>query len=163
MNAKLYRRKFLRNSSIAGAAFWIGSSGWTRGQSPNSKLNIGMIGTANRAAQDIKNLESQNIVALCDIDDTFLAASALKYTQAKKYNDFRKMLEQKDIDAVMVGTADHTHAVATVAALKSGRHVYCEKPLAHDVYEARVITEVAAKNKKLATQMGTQIHAGNNY
>lgn len=163
MNSKLSRRHFLRNGSIAGAAFWIGSSGWLRGNSPNNKLNIGVIGTANRAAANIKGLESQNIVAICDIDDDFLAATAKKFPEAKKYNDFRKMLEQKDVDAVMVGTADHTHAIATVMALKSGRHVYCEKPLAHDVWEARVVSKTAAKYKKLATQMGTQIHAGNNY
>lgn len=163
MKQPISRRKFLRHSSIATASFWIASSSWSRGNSPNEKLNIGVIGTANRAGQDIKGVESQNIVACCDIDDTFLDAALLKYPQAKRYNDFRKMLEQKDIDAVVVGTADHTHAVATVAALKSGRHVYCEKPLAHDVHEARVVSQTAAKYPKLATQMGTQIHASNNY
>ena len=163
MKRHLSRRKFLQQSSLAAATFWIGSSAFTRGQSPNEKLNIGVIGTANRAASDIKGVESQNIVAICDVDDTFLDATALKFPKAKKYNDFRKMLEQKDIEAIVVGTADHTHAVATLAALDSGRHVYCEKPLAHDVYEARLVQKAAARHPKLATQMGTQIHAGSNY
>ena len=163
MNQPVSRRKFLRDSSIAGAAFWIGSSAFTRGESPNEKLNIGVIGTANRAGSNIAGVKHHNIVAVCDIDDTFLDAAMKNFPQAKRYNDFRKLLEQKDVEAVVVSTADHTHAVATAAALKSGRHVYCEKPLAHDVWEARVVSETAKKNPKLATQMGTQIHAGNNY
>lgn len=163
MNSKLSRRTFLRNSSVAGAAFWIGSSGWTRGNSPNEKLNIGVVGTANRAAANIAGVQHQNIVAVCDIDDLFLNSAMQKFPQATRYNDYRKLLEQKDVDAVVISTTDHTHAVATVAAMKTGHHVYCEKPIAHNVREARIIAEVAAQNKKLATQMGTQIHAQDNY
>ena len=121
-----------------------------------------MVGTANQAGWDLSQVASQNIVALCDVDDKFLDAAAQKYPSAKKYNDFRRLLDQKAIDAVVIGTPDHTHAVATVAALKSGRHVYCEKPLTHTLSECRIVRETARKQKRV-TQMGTQIHAGNNY
>jgi predicted dehydrogenase len=130
--------------------------------SANEKLNIAVIGTANRAYENIREIRGENIVALCDVDDKYLAKTAAEFPGAKTYNDFRKLLEQKDIDAVLVATPDHTHAVAAVAALKSGRHVYCEKPLARTISEVRMITETARK-KKLVTQIGTQIHAGRNY
>ncbi|MDB6111714.1 MAG: putative dehydrogenase [Pedosphaera sp.] len=159
----LNRRDFLRGTTFAAAGLWFGTrSSWGKGQSPNDKLNIGIIGTANRAADNIAGVASQNIVALCDIDENYLGAAGQRFPEAKKYNDFRKLLDQKNIDAVVISTADHTHAVATVAALNSGRHVYCEKPLAHTVAEARMVAQVAAKCKR-ATQMGTQIHAGKNY
>jgi predicted dehydrogenase len=135
----------------------------SRKLSANDKLNIGVIGTANRAAQDIHGIQDENIVAICDIDEQFLAAAHEKFPAARTYTDFRKLLEQRDIDAVLVGTADHCHAVATSAALHLGKHVYCEKPLTHTVYEARTIAKLAARNKQLATQMGTQIHATDNY
>lgn len=165
------RRQFLKQSSIAAAAFWIGrGSLLAKQENLTSKpepakdlLNIGIIGTANRAQSNISGVSSQNIVAICDIDDNYLSAAAQKFPGAKTYNDFRKLLEQKNIDAVVISTADHTHAVATVAALNAGKHVYCEKPLSHTVYEARLVSETAAKHPNLATQMGTQIHASNNY
>ena len=159
------RRKFLQTSSAAAAGLWLG--GITSGQgarklSPNEKLNIGVIGTANRAGENLREVSSQNIVAICDVDDKFLNAAGEKYPSAKKYNDFRKLMDQKDIDAIVVGTPDHTHAVACMAALRSGRHLYCEKPLARTISEVRLITDTARK-KKLVTQIGTQIHAGTNY
>jgi predicted dehydrogenase len=157
------RREFLRGASLVAAGLWFGACGaFGKNRSPNDKLNIGIIGTANRAAANITGVSDQNIVALCDIDDNYLAAAAQRFPGAKTYNDFRRLLGQKNIDAVVISTPDHTHAVATVAALKSGRHVYCEKPLAHSVSEARLVSRVAAECK-LATQMGTQIHAGTNY
>jgi predicted dehydrogenase len=164
MTRHLTRRRFLQTTTLATAGAWLtrGQSG-PRRLSANEKLNIGVIGTAHRAGEDIKGVAHENIVALCDIDDNFLAAAKEKFPDAKTYNDFRKLLEQPDIDAVVIGTPDHTHAVATAAALHLGKHVYCEKPLTHTVYEARAITQLAAKNKHLATQMGTQIHASNNY
>jgi len=155
------RRSFLHRSSLAVAGFWIARSSWAR-VSPNEKINIGMIGTANRAREDLRGVSSQNIAALCDVDDTFLASAKRRYPDAQTYNDFRKLLEQKDLDAVVVATPDHTHAVATVAALQSGRHVYCEKPLTHTVSEAPIVTETARQYQRV-TQMGTQIHAGRNY
>ncbi len=105
---------------------------------------------------------SENIVALCDVNDDHLAEAAKKYPQAKTYIDWRKLLDQKDLDAVVVSTTEHTHALASVAAMKRGKHVYCEKPLAHSVYEARLMRETS-KQMKVATQMGTQIHATDNY
>jgi predicted dehydrogenase len=161
----LTRRNFLHHTSISAAGLWLAGTRAVsaRAISPNSKLNIAVIGTANRAGADLRAVAHENIVALCDVDDTFLAQAREKSPGSKTYSDFRKMLDQKDIDAVVIGTADHTHAVATAAALHFGKHVYCEKPLTHTVYEARSIAELAAANKKLATQMGTQIHASDNY
>jgi predicted dehydrogenase len=108
------------------------------------------------------SVASENIVALCDVDDNFLTAAKKKFPAATTYNDFHRLLDQKDIDAVVVATPDHTHAVATAAALRSGRHVYCEKPLTRTISECRVVTDLARKHK-LITQIGTQIHSGNNY
>ncbi len=159
------RREFLRKTSLAATGvFFIGkSSSFGQGKSPNEKLNIAIIGVANRAVSNILGVQDQNVVALCDVDQNYLNAAQKRFAGAKAYADFRKLLEQKDVDAVVISTADHTHAVATVGALQTGRHVYCEKPLTRTISEARIISKLAARNKKLATQMGTQIHAGENY
>lgn len=164
MKKQFTRRQFIGTGSAAVGLFFIGkSTSFGRNKiSPNEKLNIGVIGTANRAGADLQEVSSQNIVALCDIDDTYLSSAKTKYASAKTYNDFRKLMDQKDIDAIVIGTPDHTHAVATVAALRSGRHVYCEKPLTHTISEARIVAETARKHKRV-TQMGNQIHASNNY
>jgi len=162
MTHPLNRRQFIRQTTVATSAWLVGLRAHGRNLSPNDKLNIGMIGVANRAGADLQEVSAENIVALCDIDDNYLAAAKEEYPSAKTYNDFRRLLDQKDIDAVVVGTPDHTHAVAAVAALKSGRHVYCEKPLARTVSEARIIAETARKHRRV-TQIGTQIHAGSNY
>jgi predicted dehydrogenase len=157
------RRQFIKHTSFAAAALLLGArSARGRKISPNDKLNIGAIGVAHQANYDISNVASENIVALCDVDDNFLAAAKQKFPGAKTYNDFRRLLDQKDIDAVVIATPDHTHAVATAAALHSGRHVYCEKPLTRTISECRIVTELARK-KKLITQIGTQIHSGENY
>ena len=165
MNRKLTRRDFLHRTSLTAAGLWLAwpNNVSARGLAASGKLNLGVIGTANRAGADLRAVAHENIVALCDIDDNLLASAKEKHPAAKTYNDFRKMLEQRDIEAVVVGSADHTHAAATAAALRLGKHVYCEKPLTHTVHEARTIADLAAGNKKLATQMGTQIHAGENY
>ena len=163
MKHSFHRRQFIKQTAAAAAGAWlVGLRTRARTLSPNEKLNIGMVGVANRAGDDLKEVSSENIVALCDIDDQYLAAAKQKHPQAKTYNDFRRLLDQKDIDAVVVGTPDHTHAVAAVAALRSGRHVYCEKPLARTISETRIITEAGQKHKRV-TQIGTQIHAGSNY
>jgi len=164
------RREFLGRSALAGTALAgaaLGGGVWSslalaESNSPNEKLNIGCIGTANQARFSIENVSRENIVAACDIDDNYLAKMISDFPKAKKYNDFRKLLEQPGIDAVVVAVPDHIHAPATAAALHLGKHVYCEKPLTHTVFEARTIAELAAK-AKVATQMGTQIHAGDNY
>jgi predicted dehydrogenase len=147
----------------AGAGFWLaGPSLAADSNSPNEKLNIGIIGVNNRGAANTGGVKSENIVALCDIDDNYLARAAGQFPQAQKYYDWRKLLEQKDLDAVVVSTADHNHAPASVAAMRLGKHVYCEKPLGHTVEEARIVRETY-RESKVATQMGTQIHAENNY
>jgi predicted dehydrogenase len=166
MKTSFTRRDFIRHTAIGASAFWIAGCQTTsrvaRRLSPNEKLNIGVVGTANRAGADLKEVSGENIVALVDVDDKYLAAAAQKHPHAKTYNDFRRMLEQKDIDAVVIGTPDHTHAVAAVMALRSGRHVYCEKPLTRTISECRVVRDTALKTG-LVTQIGTQIHAGSNY
>jgi predicted dehydrogenase len=166
MNHSITRRHFLKQTASATAALTLASyRTCARQLSPTDKLNVGVIGVAGRGGDDLHEVAQTggaNIVALCDIDDKNLAAAAQRFTGAKTYNDFRKLIDQRDLDAIVVGIPDHTHAVAAAAALKSGRHVYCEKPLTHTVTEARVITELARKHKRV-TQIGTQIHAGNNY
>ena len=157
------RREFLSSSALAGAGFWVaGSCAMAQSRSPNEKLDIGIIGVHSRGAANMRSVASENIVALCDVDERYLAAAAERYPKAKTYIDWRKMLEQNDIDAVTVSTTEHTHAPASVMAMKRGKHVYCEKPLAHSVYEARVMRETY-RETKVATQMGTQIHATDNY
>ncbi|MCP5518833.1 MAG: Gfo/Idh/MocA family oxidoreductase [Verrucomicrobiales bacterium] len=154
----LTRRRFLgRSAAIAGFMAVPGSVLGLRGAtSPNSKLNIAGIGVGGRGAVDMSELASENIVALCDVDWRQAAGSFRKWPEAKRYKDFRKMLEEvKDIDAVMVATPDHVHAPASMAAIKLGKHVYCEKPLTHSVYEARRVG-LAAKEAGVATQMGNQ-------
>src|SRR6266536_4069890 len=162
MNNSLNRRQFIRQTAAATGAWIVSVQAHAQRLSPNEKMNIGMIGVANRAGADLQEVSTENIVALCDIDDNYLAAVKEKYPSAKTYNDFRRLLDQKDIDAMVIGTPDHTHAVAAVAALKSGRHVYCEKPLARTVSETRIIARTASEQKRV-TQIGTQIHAGSNY
>lgn len=123
-------------------------------KSPNEKLNIAGIGIGGQGRFDIHRLADENIVALCDVDWRKAKATFKAFPDAKKYKDFRVMLEKrKDIDAVVVATPDHMHAAASIMAMQLGKHVYCEKPLTHTVYEARKMAEAAAENKA-ATQMG---------
>ena len=156
---KISRRDFI-GGAAAVAAFTIvprhvlGGSGNT---APSEKLNIAGIGVGGRGQGDIGEVSSENIVALCDVDFGHAAGTFKQYPKARQYRDFRKMLDKEDkhIDAVVVATPDHTHAVAAMRAIKMGKHVYCEKPLAHDIYEVRKLTE-AAREAKVATQLGNQ-------
>lgn len=166
-NRGLSRRSFLGRSAAATAAVTGYFSFPTPARaflSPNEKLNIAVVGCGNKGWHNVEQLTSENIVALCDVDTNYLDHAASVHQKATRHRDFRKMLEKelKNIDAVVVSTADHTHAPASSVALDLGKHVYCEKPLSHTVSEARVLAKLAAKNK-LATQMGTQIHAEGNY
>ena len=165
MNRRTNRRRFLKNTAWAGVGIWAaGTARTSLGRSPNEKLNIGVIGASGRGGANTASVSSENIVALCDVDSKRLEEAAAKHPQAIKYADWRKLLDQKGIDAVVVSTTDHTHAPACVWAMNRGMSVYCEKPLAHSSYEARVMQETYLKNKdKLATKMGTQIHATDNY
>ena len=159
------RRAFLKQSTLAGAGFLFLRSGLlAQGNSPNEKLNIAVLGCGGRGAVNLNEVQGENIVALCDINSTNLAAAAARFPKAKTYDDWRKCLEQKDIDAVVCSTADHTHAFVANWAMNRGKHVYCEKPVALSVQEARLLRETYAKHKgRIATQMGTQIHASENY
>jgi len=160
MNHRTTRREFLKQAAGAGVGLWaITRSARAQTKSPNEKLNIACIGVGGRGWDNVNGVSSENIVALCDVDENNLNKAAEKFTGATKYTDFRKMLEErKDIDAVTVSTPDHTHTVAAVMAMKMGKHVYCEKPLTHSVYEARMMAETA-KRYKVATQMGNQAHS----
>jgi len=165
MNRRMQRRQFLKDSAAVGAGVVILKSGILRaGNSPSDKLNIASIGVGGRGGADMRACRSENIVALCDVNEKNLAKAAKMFPKAKTYKDWRKCLEQKDIDAVTCGTTDHTHAFVNVWAMNRGKSVYCEKPLANSVEEARVVRETYLKNKdKIATQQGTQIHASDNY
>ncbi|MCA9267518.1 MAG: Gfo/Idh/MocA family oxidoreductase, partial [Planctomycetales bacterium] len=165
MQHRQSRRQFLTITAAAAAASCVHSElPAAPSKSANEKLNIACVGVNRRAAADIAACASQNIAGICDIDDNYLAAAAQRYPTAEKFNDFRKMLDklEQQIDAVVVGTPDHIHAPASAMAMRMGKHCYCEKPLTHTVHEARVLAQIAAENK-LVTQMGTQIHAGENY
>jgi len=162
---KLTRRTVLRHSALAGIAVWTGGRiGLGQQKSPNEKLHIAGIGIGGRGVNDINACAGENIVALCDVDQRRAWPSFVRFPRVQRFKDFRRMFDKLDrqIDAVVVATPDHTHAVAAMAAMRRGKHCYCEKPLTHNVYEARLMAETAAKHK-LATQMGTQIHAGENY
>jgi len=160
------RREMLRNSTLAGVGVWVaaGQSSVAKYQSPNEKLNILGIGVGGRGAADVNGVNTENIVALCDVDEARAGKTFEAYPQAKKYKDFRKALDELEnqIDAVVIGSPDHTHAPPAAMAMRMGKHCYCEKPLTHSVYETRVLTDLARENK-LATQLGTQIHEGDNY
>ena len=155
------RRKFLKNTGAATAAFTILQAGSARTYAANEKLNIASIGAGGRASSDINALAGENIVALCDVDWNRAAGSFKKFPKAKQFKDYRKMLERMapEIDAVIVGTPDHHHFHASMAAIRLGKHVYCEKPLTHSIWEARTLTE-AARKAGVATQMGNQAQAG---
>lgn len=136
----------------------LGGTGQTP---PSEKLNIAGVGIGGQGGNDINNFRDQNIVALCDVDWRHASGTFGRFPNAKKYKDFREMLdkEDKNIDGVVVGTPDHLHAIVSMAAIKRGKHVYCEKPLTHTVLEARMLAD-AAREHKVATQMGNQGQAG---
>ena len=161
-NSNVSRRRFM---GTAGAAtlFHIVPSTVLAGRGhtpPSEKLNIAAIGAGGRAASCINGVSSENIIALTDVDDRRAAKTFGKYPDAKRYRDYRKMLDEMDcqIDAVVVGTPDHTHAVAVMNAIGRGKHVYCEKPLAHSIHEVRSMMK-AAREHNVVTQLGNQGHS----
>ena len=160
MSRRTTRRSFLK----AAAALPLAAPGFLSARNANEKLNIAIIGSGGRGGANLDGVSSENIVALCDVSKDAVNKAAAKHPKAHQYSDFRKLFDErsKEFDAVVVSTCEHTHAFATLAAIQLGKHVYCEKPLTHNIWEARVIREAAAKTK-LATQMGTQIHAMDNY
>ncbi|UCH15692.1 MAG: Gfo/Idh/MocA family oxidoreductase [Bacteroidales bacterium] len=162
-NSKISRRTFIGNTAKASAAFTVLPGHVISGlghKAPSDKLNIAFAGIGGKGADLIKQLASENIVALCDVDWKYAGDVLNEHPEARKYKDYRKMMEEaKDIDAVVIATPDHTHAIIAMAAMKMGKHVYCEKPLTHSVYESRLLTETA-KKYKVATQMGNQGNSG---
>ena len=159
----LSRRTFLKASAVAAGSATLGAPAIVRGQNLNDRLNIAGIGVGGRGRSNLQSVSSENIVAVCDVVGGSLDAAVEKFPGARRIRDFRDLYDRADeFDAVVVSTCEHTHAFATLPALQLGKHVYCEKPLTHNVWEARVIREAAAK-VNVATQMGTQIHAGDNY
>ncbi len=163
----LKRRDFLRITT-AGAGL-LATGVWSERAaaeptSPNAKLNIACIGTANRATANINGAAGENIAALCDVDRNYLDRAKQRFPDARTYADYREMFDQEGdrIDAVIVSTTDHHHAPASLPAIRAGKHVYCEKPLTHTVHESRLLAEATAEHG-VATQMGIQIHAGENY
>jgi len=161
------RRQFLRSTAAltASGIGYLSCRAAEESTAPSGKLNMAIIGVAGRGADNMGDVSSENIVALCDVDDRQLQRAAKRFPMAKTYNDFRELLaDPKGIDAVVISSTDHTHACASVRAMRHGLHVYSEKPLGHSVAEARLVRETYLQRKdKIATQMGTQIHADDNY
>lgn len=160
------RRKFIQQTAfVASGIVIVPRHVLGRGFiAPSDKLNIAGIGTGGKAEVNLPNafnMGTDNITALCDVDDRRAVNARKRWPKAPYYRDFREMLEKenKNIDAVIVSTPDHMHAVQAMAAMQSGKHVYCEKPLTHDIYEARMLTRAAAKYR-LVTQMGNQGSSG---
>lgn len=160
MPMSLPRRRFIG----FGLAATAGLACKSRAQSPNSKLNLATIGTGGRGAGNLDGVRSQTIHTLCDVDSRTLAAAKANFPSAKTTRDWREIIGDGEVDAVVISTADHHHAPAALAAMRAGKHVFCEKPLAHTVQEARWMQEEYARQQgRIATQMGTQIHATENY
>ncbi|MDG1853039.1 MAG: Gfo/Idh/MocA family oxidoreductase, partial [Verrucomicrobiales bacterium] len=154
------RRTFIGFGLAASAACATRS----RAQSPNQKLNVAIIGAGGRGGANTNGVKSETIYALCDTNPGVLSSVKGRYPGAKTTNDWRTIVDDPAIDAVVISTADHHHAPAAIAAMRNGKHVYSEKPLAHTVQEARWMQEEYIKRKdKIVTQMGTQIHATENY
>jgi predicted dehydrogenase len=163
--ARVNRRRFLLGSTASLALFQIGPAGLVRaaqGLSPNDKVNVAGIGIGGQGGGDLDAVagEGHNLVALCDVDDNYAAKKFAQYPKAKRFKDFRVMFDAmgKEIDAVVIGTPDHIHAVASMAAMQHGKHVYCEKPLAHTIDEVRRLM-AAARQYKVVTQLGNQGHS----
>jgi predicted dehydrogenase len=163
-NHEISRRRFIKNMAATTVGFTILPSYVISGlghKAPSDKLNIVGVGVGGRGGAVIKELRSENIVALCDVDWKYSAGIFNEFPDAKKYYDWREMFEElkNSFDAVVVGTPDHTHAIIALTAMQMGKHVYCEKPLTHSVWESRQMTEYA-KKYKVVTQMGNQGNSG---
>ncbi|MGE5610044.1 MAG: Gfo/Idh/MocA family protein [Bacillota bacterium] len=162
MSNPISRRRFLGHSAAVAAAVSAGPA-ILRSASPSEKLNIACIGVGGRGGAHLGPAGTENVVAICDVDLNTLEKVSQQFPSARKYQDYRVLFDkQKDIDAVIVATPDHHHFSAAMRAIQQGKHVYCEKPLTHTIWEARMLTEAARKHK-VATQMGNQGHSGEGY
>ncbi|MGH7648513.1 MAG: Gfo/Idh/MocA family protein, partial [Gemmatimonadaceae bacterium] len=157
------RREFLGDVALAGAAFTIVPRHVLgRGyRAPSDTLNIACIGVGGKGESDAQGVSTENIYALCDVDLHSAQASFRRFPKAKQYRDYREMLDKESghIDAVTVSVPDHSHAAAAMLAMKHGKHVFCQKPLAHTLTEVQALMDAAVRTK-VATQMGNQGHAG---
>jgi predicted dehydrogenase len=160
--SRISRRRFVKTSAAAALSAPLILPNFSRAAQNSDKLNVAVIGAGGRGVENLTglvNTNAVNIVALCDCDARNAAASFKRFPNAKHHSDWRKMFDQqKDFDAVLVSTPDHNHAVISIAAMKLGKHVYCEKPLARSIFETRRMAEVASETNRV-TQMGTQGHA----
>lgn len=159
MPRKSSRRQFIHTTAATGVGFWVAAGlRADESKSPNEKIRFACVGIEGKGASDSEDAaKNGDVVAICDIDDRKLNAAGKKFQSAKKYNDFRKMLDEmgSSIDAVTVSTPDHCHAVIAAMAMEMGKHCFCQKPLTHSIWEARRLGEIA-KAKKVATEMGNQ-------
>ncbi len=160
IKTKISRRTFLIGSAIS-AVGCVSDGGLRPGRmAPTDKLNVAAIGCGGKGSSDIYECSAENIVALCDVDDQRAARIYKAFPDVKKYRDFREMLEKHpEIDAVTISTPDHTHAIAALTAMQMGKHVYVQKPLTHNIFEARLLSQAALKYG-VVTQMGNQGHSG---
>jgi predicted dehydrogenase len=158
------RRDFLRSGTALGAAVAVGMRTEVEAKPVPAaeRVRIGIIGTAGQGAYNMNNVAHEEIVALCDVDVNRAAEARQRFPKARFYQDFRQLLDQNNVEAVVISTPDHLHAFVGLAAMNAGKHVYCEKPLAHSVHEVRSMIQTATQ-RNVKTQMGTQIHAGDNY
>ncbi len=167
------RRDFLRTSLTVGTiALTPAVHSWAddpeskgdTGAEGNDKLNLAIIGAGGRGRANTRGVKGENIYALCDVNEKVLTKAQSEFPDAKLFRDWREVMDDEKVDGVVISTADHHHALAAIAAMRAGKHVYCEKPLAHTVREARIMQQEYKKRQgKIATQMGTQIHATENY
>ena len=151
------RRDFLKTTALAAGAAAFAMPAIVRGKNLNGKINIAAIGIGGKGKSDVDACAGENIVALCDVDEDFAREQREKYPQAKFYRDFRKMFDamHKEIDAVIVATPDHFHAIAAAAAIRAGKHIYCQKPLTQTIHEARQLRDLARRHNVIS-QMGNQ-------
>ena len=160
------RRQVLKTGALAAAATLVPHTGplTLAADVSKEKLNLGIIGSGGRGGSNLNSVKSENIYALCDVNGPVLDSAHNRFPKAKKFFDWRELIQDPKIDGVVISTADHHHALAAIAAMQAGKHVYCEKPLAHTVHEARTMqNEYIKRRDSISTQMGTQIHATGNY
>lgn len=154
------RRNFLKATAAITGGYWLSSTATAKTTSPNEKLNVACVGVGGQGGANVKGVSRENIVAMCDVDENRAAGQFQKFDKARKFQDWRVMLDEMDkqIDAVVISTPDHTHFHPARQSMLMGKHVYCEKPLAHSAWECRQLTELA-KKMNVATQLGNQRHA----
>jgi predicted dehydrogenase len=163
MTRRLNRRQFLHTSAALAASAALPNPGSAASRpAAGDRIRLGIVGVAGQGAYNLGNVAHEEIVALCDVDLNRSAPARRQFPRANFYEDYRRLLDQRDVQGVVISIPDHMHAPVAVAALRAGKHVYCEKPLAHTVREVRLLRETAARHHAV-TQMGTQIHAGDNY